>query len=78
LEFGVSAILEALIDRSQPAIGDVITDRNSISKNLELINRLLPFRTQAISGARLFALERFSKRQKDFVWRETFLFMANG
>lgn len=44
LEFGISAILEVLIDSNNPAIGAILTDGHSLNKNLTLITRVIPFK----------------------------------
>ena len=44
LEFAVSNILEMLIDSTAPAVGAILTSNQSLSKNLDLISKLVPFR----------------------------------
>ncbi|OCQ88839.1 hypothetical protein BCD64_03585 [Nostoc sp. MBR 210] len=49
LEFGISMILETLIDNSSPAIGAILTANHQIKNKLDLIKKLIPFRFTANS-----------------------------
>ena len=49
LEFAVSNVLEMLIDSTAPAVGAVLTSNQSLSKNFDLISKLVSFRFAADS-----------------------------
>lgn len=49
LEFGMTSILEMLIDSSNRAIGAISTSKKNLSQKTELIKELIPFRFPANS-----------------------------